>query len=197
MSDQPDQPQPYTPPPNKTPPDYNAPAVPPMYQAPKYQAPQYQTPQYPAPPFQAPQNPYGGWNQQVPAPAYGEQPFQDQYGGQNQQQFQYPQAPPYGAPAYYQGGPGYIASTAGPRGLSLTSMILGLVSLVLGAGFFIVPQIAGIILGHLGLGKENPQGRAFAVTGLITNYLALVIFGGLYLLLIIIGSAGSSYSSYS
>ncbi|MEO8223062.1 MAG: DUF4190 domain-containing protein, partial [Specibacter sp.] len=86
----------------------------------------------------------------------------------------------YAAPTYYQGGPGYVDNTSGPRGLSLASMIIGLVSLVAGAGFFMVPQIVGIVLGHMGLKKESPQGRSFSITGLITNYLALLIYGALY-----------------
>lgn len=72
-----------------------------------------------------------------------------------------------------------------PRGLSLSSMIIGLASLVLGFGFFIVPQIVGIVLGHMGLGREQPQGKGFAITGLVTNYAALLLCGGLYLLLFI------------
>lgn len=97
---------------------------------------------------------------------------------------------------YYQGGPGYIGTTTGPRGLSLTSMILGLASLVAGAGFFIVPQIVGIVLGHLGLRREDPQGRGFAITGLITNYLALVIWGLLYIFMIFVIAAAESGSNY-
>ena len=82
----------------------------------------------------------------------------------------------------YPSGPGHVT---GPKGLSLTSMILGLASLLVGFGFFMVPQIVGVILGHLGLRKESPQGRGFAITGLITSYLAVLIFGALYALFIV------------
>ncbi|MFQ4147995.1 DUF4190 domain-containing protein [Arthrobacter sp. LAPM80] len=108
------------------------------------------------------------------------------------------QVPQYAPPTYYKGGPGYIDATSGPRSLSLTSMILGLASLLVGFGILIVPQILGIVLGHMGLRKENPQGRAFAITGLITSYLALVIWGALYAF-ILIGLAvmgTNAYSSY-
>lgn len=179
MSNQPDQPQPHTgQPEGYVPPGYIAPPVLP-YQTPQYQDAPYQAPQYPVPPSQGM---YNGQNQQFQAPPTSP------YG----QQFPSPQGPQYGAPTYYQGGPGYMEANSGPRGLSLTSMIIGLASLVVGFGFFLIPQIVGVILGHLGLGRENPQGRAFAITGLITNYLALLIFGGLYALMFIgIMSSGS------
>ncbi|MHA7304332.1 DUF4190 domain-containing protein [Arthrobacter sp. TMN-49] len=189
MSNQPEQPQPDAGQPANTPPPYVAPAAPPTYVAPavpdnflvKNQ--QFQNPVPPQ--YVQPQPQYG---QQQP---YGQQP-----GGQ--QQYGQPQfgAQQYGAPSYYQGGPGYVDPTSGPRGMSLASMIIGLVSLVAGFGFFIVPQIVGIVLGHIGLKKESPQGRSFSITGLITNYLALLIYGGLYVfVLFVIAMAGSS--SYS
>lgn len=102
-------------------------------------------------------------------------------------------APQFQAPTYHYGGPGYVDSTSGPRGISLSSMIIGLASLLVGFGFFIIPQIVGIVLGHIGLIKESPQGKAFAITGLITNYLALVIYGGIYVVIFVfLGSAASS-----
>ena len=169
MSNQPENPQPYEgQAPSYTPPGYNAPAVPPPYRGPT-----------------APQDPYAGASEQFQAPTYGvQQPYP------SQQQFR------YGAPTYNQGAPGYMATPTGPRGLSLTSMILGLASLVAGAGFFMVPQIVGIVLGHLGLRKEDPQGRGFAITGLITNYLALVIWGLLYIFMIFVIAGSESGSNY-
>lgn len=131
----------------------------------------------PVPPYQAPAAPSAYPEAQQPAP-YGQYP--PAYG---QQQFQNPQAQQYPATMPYPSGQGFPA--AAPRGLSLTSMIIGLASLIVGFGFFIVPQIVGIVLGHMGLNKEQPQGKAFAITGLITNYLALLIFGGLYTLFFI------------
>lgn len=183
------------------------------------QAPQYGQDQYGQQP-QAPQAPQYGQEQQAPqAPHYG----QEQYGQQPQAQPQYGQSPygkvpygqnPYGAPqsgqfqqpqfaapTYYQGGPGYVDATSGPRGLSLASMIIGLTSLFV-AGWFIIPQIVGIVLGHMGVAKESPQGKPFSITGLITNYLALVIYGGLYAffifgLAIMANDSGSYSSGYS
>lgn len=174
MSNQPEQPQPYPgQPANYTPPGYIAPPVPPQYETPP-----------------APDNYYGGQQQfqNAPAPQYGQPQFQNPPGSQ------------YSAPTYYQGGSGYVGVNSGPRGFSLTSMILGLTSLIL-VGFMIVPQIVGIVLGHIGLRKESPQGRAFSITGLITNYLALLIWGVIYAFYIfffamIMSDVGTDYSSY-
>lgn len=189
MSNQPDQPQPLPEePPKQAPAGYFPPPVPP-----------YQAPVAPDPyagvnaQFQQPAPPHGQQQYPVPAPSYS----QEQYGapapyGQQQQPQQYP------APTYYQGGTGYAAYSSGPRGLSLASMIVGLASLVVGFGFLMIPQIVGVILGHLGMSRESPQGRGFAITGLITNYLALLIFGALYGFLIFgfVLMGTDSYSSY-
>ncbi|WP_054009273.1 DUF4190 domain-containing protein [Arthrobacter sp. ERGS1:01] len=169
MSNQPDQPQQYS----GTPPDH----TPPSY------APQ------PATPPAGSENPAGGQNPygqnaygQNAAQNYGQSPYGQNPYGQNP--YSAPQtgqftAPQFAAPTYYQGGPGYVDATSGPRGLSLASMIIGLGSLFL-AGWLIIPQIVGIVLGHVALKKESPQGNPFSITGLITNYLALLIYIGIY-----------------
>lgn len=207
MSNQPDQPQPYAgTPPGYTPPEYIAPpAGPPVPQQPapqpkpygqagygqnpSGQTPDGATPQgqfaqpgYPAPQYSAPQYSEPQYSPpQYAAPQYGAPQFN---------------APQFNAPTYYKGGPGYVDTTSGPRGMSLASMIVGLVSLLAGVGFFMLPQIVGIILGHVALAKESPQGRPFSITGLITNYLALLIYGGLYAFFII-GLASMGFDSDS
>ncbi|MCU6480385.1 DUF4190 domain-containing protein [Arthrobacter sp. A2-55] len=169
MSNQPDQPQQYPgTPPGYTPPGYTAPPGPPQSDVPY--TPPSDNP-YGQPPYG--QNPYG-------QPQYGQNPYGGPAG-----QFQQPQFAP---PTFYQGGPGYIDATSGPRGLSLSSMIIGLVSLFI-AGWLIVPQIVGIVLGHIGMKKESPQGKPFSITGLITNYLALVIYVGIYAFLVFLASS--------
>lgn len=175
MSNQPDKPQPYVPP------GYNSPPVPPYVEpvasaaAPAQE--QYSQPQYTQEPYAQPVQ-------------------QEQYGQPQYAQPQYQQPPQFTAPTYYQGGPGYPAEM-GPKGLSMASMVVGIVSLVL-LGFFIIPQIVGIILGHMGLKRENPQGRGFAIAGLVMNYLALVIYGtivGIWIALLLTLGTSSSYSS--
>lgn len=171
MSQQPDQPNP---PSDPTPAGYYAPAVPP-YQAPE---PEQAQPTVPLPQFGQAPLPYG-------QPVYQQQPYpvQQNYGQP------YPGQPyPSQVPAPY---PTYVS---GPRGLSLSSMIIGLASLLIGFGFLVAPQIVGIILGHMSLSREMPQGRGFAITGLITNYLSLVIYGGFYAFFFyVIFATGSSY----
>ncbi|QIS41863.1 hypothetical protein GW571_06805 [Clavibacter capsici] len=90
-----------------------------------------------------------------------------------------PAAAPYGlaaapvppAPAAVAWGqPVYAA--APPKGMSLTSMILGLVS-VFFFWTFLCPLI-GLVFGIIGFRKE-PAGRGFAITGLVLNGLLLLI----------------------
>ncbi|AWG01242.1 hypothetical protein DZF92_05000 [Clavibacter michiganensis subsp. insidiosus] len=88
-------------------------------------------------------------------------------------------AAPYGlAPAPVPPSPAAVAwgqpvyAAAPPKGLSLTSMILGLVS-VLFFWTFLCPLI-GLVFGIIGIRKE-PAGRGFAITGLILNGLLLLI----------------------
>ncbi|POH59348.1 DUF4190 domain-containing protein [Arthrobacter glacialis] len=185
MSNQPEQPQPEPGQPGSPTPPYAAPAVPDSFLG---QNQQFQNP--PAPQYGPPAG--GQYGQQAP---FAQQPYAQQHYAQ-QPYGQQPYAQHYGGPTYYQGGPGYADKTSGPRGMSLASMIIGLVSLVAGFGFFMVPQIVGIVLGHIGLKKESPQGRSFSITGLITNYLALLIYGALYGF-VLFGLAMMGFDSYS
>ncbi len=139
------------------------------------------------PPGQPVVPPYGMPEQPQP---YAQNPYAQNPYGQN------PYGAPgqYAAPTSYLGGPGYVDSTSGPRGLSLSSMIIGLASLFV-AGWFIIPQIVGIVLGHIGLSRESPQGRPFSITGLITNYLALLIYVGIYVFFIYVVASFRDYST--
>jgi len=102
-----------------------------------------------------------------------QQPFQQQGYQQQQpygQQPGYAQAP-YGQPGAY---PGYAAPP--PRGLSITSMVLGIVgfvgSWIYGIGLF--PAIAAVIIGFIAR-KRQPQGKGFWLTGLITGWVGIAI----------------------
>jgi hypothetical protein len=88
-------------------------------------------------------------------------------------------AAPYGlAPAPVPPSPAAVAwgqpvyAAAPPKGMSLTSMILGLVS-VFFFWTFLCPLI-GLVFGIVGFRKE-PAGRGFAITGLVLNGLLLLI----------------------
>ena len=108
-------------------------------------------------------------------------------------------ASPYGQPSPYAqpgspnayGQPAYYGAPSAPKSLSIASMCCGIAALV-GFGFFLLPQLAAVILGHLALRRE-PAGRGMAIAGLVMGYvgiavtiLVLVIFG------LVIGTARNS-----
>lgn len=136
---------------------------------------------------------YGQYPQQAQYPSTGQYPTAGQYPqtGQYPQQGQYAQTgqyavqsyaqPGYAQPAYVQ--PVYVApypyTPSPPRGLSISSMVIGLVSLFF--GFTFVLPVVGFILGIMGARKE-PAGRAMAVTGIVLNGLFLLAWVALVLL---------------
>jgi len=88
-------------------------------------------------------------------------------------------APPYGlAPAPVPPAPASVAygqqvfAVAPPKGLSITSMVLGLVSLVF-FWTFLCPVI-GLVFGIVGIRKE-PAGRGFAIAGIVLNGVLFVV----------------------
>jgi hypothetical protein len=144
----------------------------------------------PAPPEQPgyPQQPYAG-----------RQPGQDQYGrpAPDQGQFSSPYPPVYGQPGpsyaetspYAQSGsynaygqPSYYGGAPAPKTLSIASMCCGIAALV-GLGFFLLPQLAAVILGHLALRRE-PAGRGMAIAGLVMGYVGIAVT---ILVLVIVG----------
>jgi len=122
--------------------------------------------------------------------AYGQPGNPNAYGQPAQQ---YGQPSPYaqpGSPNAY-GQPAYYGVPPAPKTLSIASMCCGIAALV-GFGFFLLPQLAAVILGHLALRRE-PAGRGMAIAGLVMGYvgiaitvLVLVIFG------LVIGSVRNS-----
>lgn len=85
-----------------------------------------------------------------------------------------------------------------PRGLSIASFVLGLVSVFFGFTF-LVPLI-GLILGIAGAVKER-AGRGFAVTGIILNGLFIVGWAVLVIAIVVgaiaLGAAASSAATPS
>jgi hypothetical protein len=174
-----------------------------------YQPPQFVPPQgsgTPAPPSYD----QGQYGQQE----YGQQQYQNQYGqtsntyGQPSEQYGAPSAQPdspygqagnpygqpygaYGQPPSPYGQPAYYGMPVEPKGLSITSMVCGLVSVIL--GWFLLPQIAAIITGHLALRRE-PSGKGMSITGLVLGYLCLLGYGAFWLLLIVLAASSGSYS---
>jgi hypothetical protein len=141
--------------------------------------------QYPG--HQPPGNQYPG--AQYP----GAQPPGSQYPGA-----QYPgagfQGPAQGYPGYAQPGYGQFPyAPPAPKGLSLASMICG-IAVFVGFGFFILPQIAAVVLGHMGLRRE-PAGRGFAIAGLVMGYVGVALtLLFLVFFIIAVSSARSPYT---
>ena len=85
----------------------------------------------------------------------------------------------------------YVQLMAPPKSASITSMVLGLVSIVMGFTFFL--PLIGLIFSFVGLARE-PAGRAYAVTGLLLNGFFIAIWGFIVgaLLLVVLGTASSA-----
>jgi hypothetical protein len=156
----------------------------------------------PAQPAAAVPPPPPGYYNPTPPPAPAYNPAQDSaqpYPGQT-------------APAAYPGQqysgqtvpgsyPGqYAYAPSPPRGLSIASMVLGIVSVVFSVyGIGLFPAIAAVITGHIGR-KRQPQGRGFSLAGLITGYIGIG-FAVLWIIgiivFVIIGANGSFDDSSS
>lgn len=85
-------------------------------------------------------------------------------------------------PQPYANGP-YVPSP--PRGLSITSMALGIAGIVLGLGFPV--GIGAVITGHMA-SKSQPYARTFWLTGIITGYvgLGISILVGIFIVLMFV-----------
>lgn len=98
---------------------------------------------------------------------------------------------PYNAPVAYQQG---YAGPA-PTGLSITSLVLGLVSIFFGFTFLV--PLGALIFGIIGL-KREPTGRGMAITGIVIGGLFMlfwVVFGG-GILALILGAMSMTTVSY-
>ncbi|MEY2849385.1 MAG: hypothetical protein RI885_2052 [Actinomycetota bacterium] len=125
-------------------------------------------------------------NQPGPVPASYQQPAPQQAAYAQPG----PQHPAATQPGYMQ--PGYTQPVyaAPPRGLSVASLVIGLVSFFL--GFTVVLPLVGAILGFVGLRRE-PAGRGMAIAGIWINGLILV-FGvilGIVVVLAVLGVIGA------
>jgi len=76
-----------------------------------------------------------------------------------------PNQQPLSSPAAYSPG-----AAGPPQGLAITSMVLGIVGLFLGA----LLSIAAVITGHMAQ-KQQPHARPFWLTGLVTGYIGILL----------------------
>ncbi|MHC6223066.1 DUF4190 domain-containing protein [Arthrobacter sp. MMS24-S77] len=145
------------------------------------------------PQAQQPQEPYGqpqGGPAQFGQPAYGQQP---PYGQPASPYGQPPQGQPaYGQPASPYGQPAYYGMPVEPKGLSIASMCCG-IAVFVGFGFFVLPQVAAVILGHMAIKKE-PAGKGMAIAGLVMGYLGIV---GVIIFFAIIAIFAATASRYN
>jgi hypothetical protein len=139
------------------------------------------------------QAPYGQTEYGQGQPQYGQAPYGQAPYGQNPQYGQ----PPYGPAAQYgQGYPPYPYGAPEPRGLSIAAMVCG-ISVFVGFGFFVLPQIAAVVLGHMALSRE-PAGRGMALAGLVMGYVGLALtiaFIALFVVVLGIAPTTGRYSS--
>ncbi|MDQ0680628.1 hypothetical protein QFZ30_004010 [Arthrobacter pascens] len=165
-----------------------------------YQPPQFVPPQgsdIPAPPSRDQSQPgqqpagesqYGQPGEQY-GPPYGQpsSPYGQPAGGYAQPPSPYGQAPgPYGQP--------YYGMPAEPKGLSIASMVCGIASVIL--GWFLLPQVAAIVTGHLALRRE-PSGKGMSITGLVLGYLCLLGYGAFWVFVIVAAAMYGTGSGYS
>lgn len=98
---------------------------------------------------------------------------------------------PYNAPVAYQ----QVYAAPPPTGLSVTSLVLGLVSIFFGFTFLV--PLGALIFGIIGL-KREPTGRGMAITGIVIGGLFMlfwVVFGG-GILALILGAMSMTTVSY-
>lgn len=86
----------------------------------------------------------------------------------------------YGQPQYY-------PVPAAPKALSIASLCCGIAAFM-GFGFFVLPQLAAVVLGHLALNRE-PGGKGLAIAGLVLGYVAIAIT---VLVMVVLGVAFSN-----
>jgi hypothetical protein len=109
-----------------------------------------------------------------------------------------PGAPPspYGAPQPYVNGP-YVPQP--PKGLSITSMVLGIASVLLSFcyGFGFLPAVAAVITGHMAT-KRQPYAKVYWLTGIITGYasIGIALLWVLILVVIVFASAPGGFSRF-
>ena len=94
----------------------------------------------------------------------------------------------------YGGQPMYLTAPPAPRGKSIASMVIGLVSVFF--GFVLVLPLIGFIIGLTAL-RSEPTGRGMAITGLILNGLMLLgwIVAVVIIVIAVIGLGAASYGT--
>ncbi|MEC5179869.1 DUF4190 domain-containing protein [Arthrobacter sp. CG_A4] len=159
------------------------------YQPPSDSPPQGSGEQYtqPAPEYTQPADPFGATGSTAPQQPYGA------WSGQPSGQEQYSAPAQYGQPgspfnAY--GQPAYYGLPPEPKSLSIASLCCG-IAVFVGPGFFLLPQLAAVILGHMALRRE-PAGRGMASAGLVLGYVGIALTVMVIVLIALVLAMGAS-----
>jgi hypothetical protein len=132
------------------------------------------------------------FNQAPQQPNFNQAPQQPNFNQPQQPNFnQAPQQPNFNQPPVYNN----PTPPAPGKGLSIASMVLGIVSIVLCCIYGGVLGIPGLILGIIGM-KNNPQSKGMAIAGIITSIIGIVILIALIIMIVVIGSASISDWEY-
>lgn len=94
----------------------------------------------------------------------------------------------HGAPQQH----GYGQPQSPPPGMSIASLVLGIISLV--CGFTLVVPGVGLVLGILGLRRE-PAGRGMAIGGIVLNLLALLVWVAIALVVVFVVNTAVVFGS--
>ena len=107
-----------------------------------------------------------------------------------------PPGPPYrAAPQYgYTYGPAPVITRT--NGLAIASMVLSITSVFL--GIFFVPQILGIVFGHVSMAQirrsqGTEQGAGMAIAGLVVGYVMLVLWIVIWIAAASSDNSGTNY----
>ena len=152
-----------------------------------YQPPSDSPSQGPGEQYIQPADPFGATYGTVPQQPYGAGSRQP-YG-----QEQYSAPAPYGHPFNAYGQPAYYGLPPEPKGMSIASLCCG-IAVFVGPGFFLLPQLAAVILGHMALRRE-PAGRGMAIAGLVLGYVGIaltVLVIALIALVLTMGASGGT-----
>lgn len=102
----------------------------------------------------------------------------------------YAPQPPHHQPPGYTPFAGYVVAVPQPKGCSVASMVLGIVSVFFG-WTLLAPGI-GFALGIVGFRRE-PAGRGLAIAGLILN--GIMLLGWALLVLVVLGIFGALFGA--
>lgn len=107
-------------------------------------------------------------------------------------------ATPYASPQAYPGQPGYGIAAVPTDGLSIASLICGILAIVSSCAYIgVIFGIPAVICGHMSLKKINNShtpigGKGMAIAGLVTGYLGSLFSICIIVFLVFVIATGST-----